>query len=404
MKLHYYKDKTKEIKYFNTEVGIEIPDKYNEKPVRGFWVSTVLNIDLPIMEDAEAYKKELDQIVLVAKEFNMNTIYFQVRPTNDAFYQSKLNPYSRFLTGKEGLKPKFDVLEYLIKIAKKENIEIHAWANPYRVSMPLKVTKGEYLDSLDDMNYAKKHPQLVISDNNEQLIFNPASEQVKQFIIDSMIEIVQNYDVSGIHWDDYFYPYAPLSEKDNDLKEYEERKDKSLSLEDFRRFHVTDVIRRVHIALKEVNEKLSFGVSPFGIWLNKESDPRGANIDVSASESYKRQYADSYEWVKKGYIDYIVPQIYWQFGHPVAPFGDLVKWWAEVVEGTDVELYIGHAAYRLGNEGEFENKFEVVNQIKYANAYKEVAGNIFFTYKNFLNIEVDKEGMKEIKKLLRNYE
>jgi len=401
MKLFYYKDNKKPINYFETNEQVVIPSEYKEKSVRAFWVSTVANIDLPVLKDELEYKKLLDEIVANAVKFNINTIYFQVRPLNDAFYMSKLNPISRYLMGEEGLNPPFDVLKYLIDAAKKENIEIHAWANPYRVSRPIgDLTKDEYLATLDDKNFAKRNPNLIIKDETGQLILNPTREEVKQFIVDSMVEILENYDVKGVHWDDYFYPYAKLSEEDNDLKEFENRKDKSQALDDFRRMHVTDVIKMTYEAVKAVNKDLQFGVSPFGIWQSKHTDPRGANVAENVSASYIRQYADTLDWIEKEIIDYIVPQLYWEFGHNLAPFADLAKWWANAVKGTNVKLYIGHAAYRLGNEGEFENINEVANQLRFANSFDEVSGNVFFTYKNFKGIEVSKDGMEQIRKTL----
>lgn len=401
MKLFYYKDPKKPLNYFETNEQVIIPEEYKEKSVRAFWVSTVANIDLPVLTDADEYKRLLDEIVSNAVKFNINTIYFQVRPLNDAFYKSKLNPYSRYLVGEEGKEPAFDVLKYIIEAASEHNIEIHAWANPYRVSRAIgDLTKEDYLETLDDMNYAKKHPEDVIMDINKQLILNPTSESVKKFIIESMVEILENYDVKGVHWDDYFYPYAKLSEEDNDLPNFEKREDKSMDLGDFRRFHVTDVIRRLHLAVKEVDQKLQFGVSPFGIWQSKHVDPRGSNTAEKTSSAYHTQFADTYLWVKEQYIDYIVPQLYWEFGHHLAPFADLTRWWADVVKGTNVKLYIGHASYRQGNEGEFENINEVSNQLKYANNFDEVDGNVFFTYKNFKNIEVSSEGMEQLRKTL----
>lgn len=403
MKLFYYQDPQKPITYFNSKKQVIIPEKYQEKELRAFWVSTVVNIDLPLFNDEKEYRLELEEIIKTALKYNINTIFFQVRPLNDAFYTSKLNPYSRFLMGKEGQKPPFDVLEYLIQLAKPHKIAIHAWCNPYRVSMKINnLTKEEYLNSLSELNFARKYPELVISDENKQLILNPTKEAVKQFIIASMVEIVSNYDVKGIHWDDYFYPYAALSKTDNDLEDFEAREDKSLSLGDFRRKHVTNIVKRTYQALKDKNEKLKFGVSPFGIWQSKENDVRGSNTAQSTSQSYHHQYADTFLWVKKGYLDYIVPQLYWEFGHEVAPFADLTRWWADVVKGTNVDLYIGHGVYRLGRKGEFENPLEINNQLKYANQFETVKGNVFFTYKNFLGIEVLKAGMLNLKRMLNN--
>jgi len=400
MKLFKYNQPKQPINYYQTENQITIPDTYNKKPLRALWVSNVLNIDMPTTEDIEAYKKKAIEIFDTCKTYNINAIFFQVRTTNDAFYESKLNPYSRFLTGKEGEKPPFDVLKWMIKLSKSNDIEFHAWMNPYRVSMKSNMTKEEYLETCDDLNFAKKHKDLLVTDHRGQLILNPARKEVKHFILETIKELVENYDVDGIHFDDYFYPYGGLIDSDNDLKEFEQRENKVVTLGDFRRQQVTDVIKDVFQTLKKINTRLRFGVSPFGIWRNKTQDHHGSNTDPKCSQSYDNEFADSYTWVKEGYIDYIVPQIYWEFGHEIAPFADIADFWVETVKGTKVDLYIGHAAYRLGNEGEFENPYEIVNQLKYVSQYEEVKGHVFFTYHTFIDEGKTKEGMQKLKSLL----
>ncbi len=399
MKLFYYKDKEKPICYYNTNKQIEIPNTFNLKPFRGMWVSNVANIDLPILEDEQSYKEKINRMLEVAKTFNINAILFQVRTTNDAFYESKLNPYSRYLTGQEGKKPLFDVLKYVIDEAKKYNIEIHAWANPYRVSLNGIIKQEDYIKTCDPLNFAIKHNEFVILNKEGQMILNPAKEEVRQHIIDSMKEIVRNYEVAGIHFDDYFYPYQGLDESCNDLKDYEQREDKKMSLGDFRRHQVDLVIKGVHDALKKENPKIRFGVSPFGIWRNNTNDALGSNNGPGATESYENQYANSYKWVKEGYCDYIVPQLYWEFGHKIAPFADLCDWWQNLCKDSNVDLYIGHGAYRLGQEGEYENPLEITNQVTYANQYDTVKGNVFFTYKTFIDEDKNRLGMCELKKL-----
>ena len=400
MKLFKYNQPKQPINYYQTENQITIPDTYNKKPLRALWVSNVLNIDMPTTEDIEAYKKKAIEIFDTCKTYNINAIFFQVRTTNDAFYESKLNPYSRFLTGKEGKKPPFDVLKWMIELSKSNDIEFHAWMNPYRVSMKSNMTKEEYLETCDDLNFAKKHKDLLVTDHRGQLILNPARKEVKHFILETIKELVENYDVDGIHFDDYFYPYGGLVDSDNDLKEFEQRENKVVTLGDFRRQQVTDVIKDVFQTLKKINTRLRFGVSPFGIWRNKTQDHHGSNTDPKCSQSYDNEFADSYAWVKEGYIDYIVPQIYWEFGHEIAPFADIADFWVETVKGTKVDLYIGHAAYRLGNEGEFENPYEIVNQLKYVSQYEEVKGHVFFTYHTFIDEGKTKEGMQKLKSLL----
>lgn len=399
MKLFYYKDNEKPLCYFGTKNQIEIPEKFNLKPFRAMWVSNVANIDFPVLDDEVTYKEKIHQMFFVAKSYNINAILYQVRTTNDAFYESKLNPYSRYLTGREGQKPLFDVLKYVIDEGKKLGIEIHAWANPYRVSLNGQIKRDEYVKTCDPMNFAIKRPDLVILNKEGQMILNPAKEEVRKHIIDSMVEIVRNYEVAGIHFDDYFYPYQGLDETYNDLADFESREDQSMTLGDFRRHQVDLVIKGVYEALKKEERRVRFGVSPFGIWRNINNDSNGSNNGAGATESYDNQYANSYKWVKEGYCDYIVPQLYWEFGHKVAPFADLCDWWVNLCKDSNVDLYIGHGAYRLGQEGEYENKYEITNQIRYANQYETVKGNVFFTYKTFINEDKNKEGMIELKKL-----
>ena len=400
MKLYSYKDSTKAINYFETDKQVEIPDTFNKKEVRGMWVSNVANIDLPIIKELKEYKKEIIRMLETCVEFNINTIYFQVRTTNDAFYKSEINPYSRYLTGKEGKTPQEDILPFVIEEAHKRDIEFHAWCNPYRISVNGELSIKDYLDTCDDLNFAKKHPEFIMLDKSGKLILNPTKKEVQDHIINSMEELAKNYDIDGIHFDDYFYPYSGLQYGMDDLKDYERREQKEFSLGDFRRFHVNNVINGVSKKIKEINPELSFGVSPFGIWKNKYTDELGSNTSPKCSESYYLQYADSRKWVKDEMIDYIVPQIYWEFNHAIAPFADICDWWVDVCKGTKVDLYIGHAAYRFGNEGDFENPEEVSNQLKYANSYETVKGNVFFTYKNFIE-EDKKKSMENIKKLLK---
>lgn len=393
-----YKYQTKEpVFYFNTKKQVKIPMKYNEKPIRGMWVSNVNNIDLPTTEDIENYRIKVIEMLDTAKSFNINTIFFQVRTTNDAFYNSMLNPYSRYLTGKEGKKPPFDIFKWIISEAKKRSIEIHAWCNPYRISADSNLSIEEYLKTCDDLNFAKCHPEYIVLDTKGKLILNPAIKEVRQFIIESMKEIVRNYEVAGIHFDDYFYPYSGLDSNRNDLEQF---KKQSLNIDDFRRENVNILIKDTHEALKKINPNLEFGISPFGIWKNKKTFEFGSNTDSACTESYNSLYADSVKWVKEGYIDYIVPQIYWDFEHRIAPFADICDFWVEVCKDTSVKLYIGHGAYRLGKDGGFLNKYEIVNQVKYANQFDVVKGNIFFTYKNFIEKLEAYPGMCELKKLL----
>jgi uncharacterized lipoprotein YddW (UPF0748 family) len=396
MKLFKYVDK-KPIYYYKSNKQVLIPDVYIGKDFRAVWVSNVANIDLPTVENLELYKEKVYELLDTCDEFNINAVIFQVRTTNDAFYESKLNPYSRFFTGKEGKKPPFDILKWIIGETKKRGIEFHAWCNPYRVSVNGKLSVEEYLNSCDDLNFAKKQPDYIVLDKKGKLILNPAIKEVQDFIIASMVEIVENYDVDGLHFDDYFYPYSGFHDVYNDNIQFNNQ---TLELGDFRRKNVNDIIKGVYEAIKKVNSKVQFGVSPFGIWKNTKPNEFGSNTALGCTESYYALYADTLEWINKEYVDYIVPQVYWEFGHKIAPFADICDFWNKVCKDKKVDLYIGHATYRLGSEGEFSNKMEIVNQVKYANQYDTVKGNVFFTYKNFIDKEEAYQGMNELRKLL----
>ena len=203
------------VTYFGTDEVVTLP-KYHFKPeeVRGVWVSNVANIDTPQMKSKEEYQNYLKAMIERIASYNMNTIVFQVRPANDAYYPSLLNPWSRFITGTEGQDPGFDVLQFVIDEANKYGIRVHAWMNPYRVSLKslndLNQTKEEYLSTLDALNFARRHPECTILDGAGKVILRPASEEVIEFITETVSEIVNNYDVEGIHIDDYFYPYAKI--------------------------------------------------------------------------------------------------------------------------------------------------------------------------------------------------
>lgn len=396
MKLTKFVDGTP-LNYYNSDKQIIIPDVYNEKEFRGMWVSNVNNIDLPTTKNIEEYQAKIIEMLDICVAYNLNAIIFQVRTTNDAFYESKLNPYSRYFTGIEGEKPPFDVLTWIISETKKRNIQFHAWCNPYRVSLNGTLSQEEYLSTCDDMNFAKQHPEYLVLDKNGKLILNPALQEVKDFIIASMVELVENYDIDGIHFDDYFYPYSGLHKEHDDQQQF---KTQELDLGDFRRKNVNDVIEGVYKSIHKVNPSIRFGVSPFGIWKNNKESEYGSNTAPACSESYYGQYADTLTWIKEKYVDYVVPQIYWEFGHKIAPFADICDFWSNECSKYDIDLYIGHGAYRLGNDGEFSNKFEIVNQLKYANQYKAIKGNVFFTYKTFINKDKSYEGMQELKKLL----
>lgn len=388
---------------------IKISTVYMPKPreFRGAWVATVENIDFPRHTSVSDFKRDYLGILNQLKELNFNTIIFQIRPMNDAFYPSKLNPWSRYLSGAEGRGLEgFDPLKFMIEEAHKRGLEFHAWLNPYRVINSTPLRKGEYLKTLSPQNFARKRPDLVLEvplDNGRyQLILNPGEPEVVNFLLHTVREILQNYDVDAIHFDDYFYPYTDIGSAD--ALTYRKHNPNRLSLDNWRRSNVDTLIFQLNMLLNTHNKlygrEVQLGISPFGIWANRKSNAAGSL--TAGSESYSRQYADTRKWVKQEWIDYIVPQLYWPFSHSAAPYAALADWWCSQVSGTRVNLYIGLAAYQLGSGGAWNNADELAAQMRYNCVRPEIKGVVFFSYKNLANPSngVMRSGGQQ---MLRNY-
>jgi len=371
------------INYYNTTNPILLPQSYTEKSeeIRAVWVATVANIDIPLHTSEAQYKNEIIKMLDTLEKNNFNTMFFQVRPMNDAFYESDYAPFSRYLTGIEGQDPGWDVLGFIIEEAHKRGIEFHAWLNPYRVSNNGDLTKAEQLSLLHDDNFAKQNPNLVLQDLGGKLILNPGENQVRAYIKNVIQELMSKYDVDGIHFDDYFYSYSGMN-NNQDAQTYENTKDTDQSLADWRRNNIDLLMEDLFYTIDTWNttqdKKVKFGISPFGIWLS--GGPEGSNTSPNALQSYKDQYADSKKWVENGWVHYILPQLYWQFDHSAAPFADLVDWWADLTLANGVDLIIGQGFYRY-TEGTWTDDNELIEQIRYISTKESVVGVSLFSYR-----------------------
>lgn len=379
------------VKYYQTNTNIELPTVWTEKEkeVRAVWVATVSNIDVPLMTSIDAYKAELIEIIERVKAVHMNTIFFQVRPMNDAFYYSDYAPMSRYINGTEGADPGFDILEFMVEEGHKRGIEIHAWLNPYRVSTGTE-DKMTQLNQLHDENFAKQHPEFVIADNQGKLILNPGEPSVRAYLEDVVSELITNYDIDGIHFDDYFYSYGGMTNA-QDAQTFSAYNPQSLSLSDWRRDNVNQLVEMVFNTVENHNEthkkNVQFGISPFGIW---KSGGEGSNTSTGAMQSYVSQYADTKKWVEEGWVHYIMPQLYWQFDHSAAPYADLVDWWADLTEAAGVDLIIGHGFYRYAEtSNNWVNENEFLEQLRYASQYPSVKGHSLFSYKTLNSADAE---------------
>ena len=346
-----------------------------EKEMRAAWVSSVYNLDWPkTQNNASKQKSELTQLMDKLKGCGINTIVLQVRPESDTFYKSSINPWSKYLTGTQGKNPGYDPLAFAVSEAHKRGMEIHAWFNPYRVT-----SSGTNLNALVSSHPARKNPDWVIKYGNK-MYYDPGNPEVVNYLVKTIKEVVDNYDIDGVHFDDYFYPSSKFPD-DASYKKYGKGQNK----DNWRRENVNTLLRKVK-AVVNTRSGCEFGVSPFGIWRNKSAScPDGS--ETGGSQSYNNMYADSRTWIRKGYVDYIVPQIYWPIGFGAADYSKLVKWWANEVKGYDVDLYIGQGIYKQGQSSHGGQNIakEIKNQIKINKQYSTVKGSMYFSARDIVN-------------------
>ncbi len=363
------------------EVGHVKAEPIDKDDFRGIWVATVLNIDYPSKASikSETLKEEAIKILDHSQELGMTAVFLQVRPSGDALYKSEFFPWSKYLTGKQGQAPDedFDPLEFWLNEAHKRGLELHAWINPYRVTKKTYNEAKHDLSSLDPENPAVKHPDWLVKHSDGNLYFNPGLAEVRKYIIDSVNEIIENYDIDGIHMDDYFYPGKNF----NDIDTYKKYGKDFNNIDDWRRENVNILVKDLYESIKSHSKEISFGISPFGIWANKKSNSLGS--ETNGAQSYYEHYADTRKWVKEGIIDYIAPQIYWNMGFKVADYEKLAYWWADVVKDTDVDLYIGQAAYKVQKEDSKSPWYvdiEMKRQFNLNANIPEIKGSILYNY------------------------
>ena len=346
---------------------------------RGVWIASVENIDFPAKPGLSAQKLRCDlrQIVKKAKEIGFNMIAFQVRPTCDALYRSSLFPVSSYLAGEQTdtLPDNFDPLDYLIRIAHKEGIAVHAWVNPLRVTMGKQNAPKTDPNALHPMNPARLHPEWTIPYSDGKLYFNCGLPEVRKLIADGVREITANYPVDGIVFDDYFYPYPGPGGKFDDDEAYEIYGN-GLSHDDWRRENVNKMVEACYRAVKDTKSEVEFGIAPFGIWRN--DDGKNGGSATKGLSSADRIYCDALAWMKAGTVDYIAPQIYWSFAFEIARFDILADWWEKEAEKyPGVRYLICHAVYRAKN---FDNENEIGDQIAYAEKLARYSGAIHYGF------------------------
>ncbi len=347
-----------------------------DSEVRGVFVTTLLNINYPSKAglSPDALREEMDALIQTVEDAGLNAIFFQARPSGDAFYQSELFPPSAYLTGSQDtpISEEFDPLAYLCEKAHAKNIAVHAWINPLRAAYGSASSPAD-LESLGTRNPARLHPEWVVAYADGQLYYNAGLPEVRQLVADGIREVLTKYNVDGVLFDDYFYPY-PVSESVFDDASAYETYGNGASLEDWRRSNVNALVELCYQTVKDVSSDLTFGIAPFGIWQNDDGENGGS--DTRGLNAYKAIYCDALAWANGGYVDYLAPQLYWQFTTSAAEYDVLVRWWNAQLDGTGVDLLISHASYRAADWA----AGEIANQVTYARSELTYRGSIFYHY------------------------
>ncbi len=335
------------------------PDATPKREFRGAWIQTVGQSRYRQMNSA-AMKHYLSDMVRKLDEAGINAVIFQIRPEADAFYKSELEPWSRFLTGEQGKAPddpSFDPLSFIIEECHRRGMELHAWLNPYRVKTNLNNRLAEH-------HIYWRNPERFVQYGN-QLFFDPGLPENRGFICEVVQDIVSRYDVDAIHMDDYFYPYpitgTPFPD-DKSFQMYAASQGFSLSQRgDWRRNNVNLLIQQIKYTIAGTKPWVRFGISPFGIYRNKRNDPDGS--DTNGLQNYDDLYADIKLWVEKGWIDYNLPQLYWETGHSAADYTTLLNWWN--AHNYQQHLYIGQDLKRSIDKNELHAKIRLSREMAF---------------------------------------
>ena len=353
--------------FLATGVGAQIQQQspYPKREFRGAWIQAVNGQFRGI--PTEKLKQTLIDQLNSLQGAGINAIIFQVRPEADALYASQLEPWSRFLTGVQGQAPSpyWDPMQFMIDECHKRGMEFHAWINPYRVKTSLK-------SELSANHLYNIHPEWFVTYNN-QLFFDPALPESRRHICMVVADIVSRYDVDAIHMDDYFYPYPAKGMDFPDDASFARYGGGFTNRADWRRSNGNILIQKIHETIRGLKPWVKFGISPFGIYRNEKNDPLGSK--TNGLQNYDDLYADVLLWARNGWVDYNIPQIYWQIGHPAADYETLVKWWAKNTENRP--LFIGQSVMNTIQNADPKNPSmnQLPRKMALERAYQTIGGS-----------------------------
>ncbi|MER0244982.1 family 10 glycosylhydrolase [Streptomyces sp. HSW2009] len=348
------------------------------RELRATWLATVVNRDWPSKPGlpVAAQQAELTGLLDAAVKRRLNAVIFQVRPAADALWPSPYEPWSSFLTGTQGRDPGWDPLGFAVRAAHRRGLELHAWCNPYRVANHPDPSR------LVPTHPARVHPEWVVPYGGK-LYYNPGLPEVRRFVQDAMFDAVTRYAVDGLHWDDYFYPYPVAGQTFDDDAAFARYGAGFPDRAAWRRHNIDLLVQETSRRVRALRRRVHFGVSPFGVWRNKATDPLGSDTRAGV-QTYDDLYADTRRWVREGWLDYITPQVYWNLGFAAADYATLVPWWARTVAGSGVRLYVGEALYKAGDPAQpapWQDVAELSRHLAFARQHPQVAGHAFFSAK-----------------------
>ncbi len=356
---------------------------FGQVTFRGAWIATVANIDWPseaAIGDSVAQQHEMTFLLDSLYSLGLNAIIFQVRPTADALYRSSFEPSSHWLTGTQGSSLTWDPLEWTIEEAHKRQMEVHVWLNPYRVNLAKTDTSVICADHI-----WKKHREWFW-EYNKQWYFDPGLDVTREWICTIVQDIISRYDIQAIHMDDYFYPYPVGKKQLPDAETFARYPRGFTDIRDWRRNNVNMAIQEISATIRECKDSVEFGISPFGVWRNANVDSTGSATTAGIT-NYDDLYADIRLWIKNGWIDYVLPQLYWEIGKKAADYEVLAHWWANEVRGTNCKLYIGMAPYRLEGakkDTPWGQGNEIGRQMTLNRTIPEITGECFYSTRPLL--------------------
>jgi len=358
---------------------LQVSAQSPKREFRAAWIATVANIDwpskpgLPAVQQQQEFINRLDQL----KAMGCNAVIVQVRPAADAMYESAIEPWSRYLTGKQGQPPfpYYDPLDFMIRQTHLRNMEFHAWFNPFRALTDSRKNPNP------STHVTKTHPDWLVSYDGKTLL-NPGLPEAREYVLNVILDVVRRYDIDAVHLDDYFYPYRVAGVEFNDAKAYSKYGQGFTNKADWRRNNVNLFVSALNANIKSLKSHVKLGISPFGVWRNASKDPAGSPTR-GGQTNYDDLYADVLLWQRKGWIDYCLPQLYWEHNHKLVAFDVLMPWWE--AHSYDRHMYYGLGAYRMtGNPGPvWSGTRELMWQLRDIRAAAKNPGYSFYSTSSF---------------------